>query len=112
MPDILIRGMEMPEACADCSMCYDMMECTVSPLKFWYGRPENEQFDFCKERHPSCPLHELPPHGDLVDVNIAYDKIAERETSYYMDMDGVDAGLQATPVIVPASEEAANDPKT
>lgn len=56
MTDIVIQGMEMPESCSDCPMCYDQMECTVSPLGFWRGRPENEQFDFCKERHPNCPL--------------------------------------------------------
>ena len=66
MADILIR-MEMPQSCSDCPMCYDMIECTVSPLRFWHGRPENEQFDFRNERHPDCSLVELPEHGDLID---------------------------------------------
>lgn len=35
----------------------------------------------------------------LIDAEIAYDKIAEQETSYYMDMDGVQAGLDETPTV-------------
>ena len=89
MADILIRGMEMPESCADCPICYDMMECSVSPLRFWNGRTELEQFVFCNERHPSCPLVELPEHGDLID----------RDAVQFSD------SLSAEPVIVPASEE-------
>ena len=92
MADILIRGMEMPESCADCPICYDMMECSVSPLRFWNGRTELEQFVFCNERHPSCPLVELPEHGDLID----------RDAVQFSD------SLSAEPVIVPASEGGAN----
>lgn len=35
----------------------------------------------------------------LIDAEIAYDKIAEQETSYYMDMEGVQAGLDETPTV-------------
>lgn len=108
MPDILIRGVEMPKTCAICKIRSCNSYCPLNiEIKFFFD-PSNTGFDFCTGRHSDCPLVELPPHGDLVDVNTAYDKIAERETSYYMDMDGVDAGLQATPIIVPASEEATN----
>lgn len=44
------------------------------------------------------------PHGRLIDESIAYDKIAEQETGYYMDMDGVDRGLQDTPTVIEGSE--------
>lgn len=44
------------------------------------------------------------PHGRLIDESVAYDKIAEQETSYYMDMDGVDRGLQDTPTVIERNE--------
>lgn len=44
------------------------------------------------------------PHGRLIDESVAYDKIAEQETGYYMDMDGVDRGLQDAPTVIEGSE--------
>ena len=53
---ILIRGMEMPNVCAYCFL--DASECDLhAKVNIW------------RERHPDCPLIELPPHGDLVDLN-------------------------------------------
>ena len=105
MADILIRGMEMPESCADCPICYDMMECSVSPLRFWNGRTELEQFVFCNERHPSCPLVELPEHGDLIDCRAA---LANCEEPTIFDLTDVPDFLREQPVIVPASEGGAD----
>ena len=107
MADILIR-MEMPQSCSDCPMCYDMIECTVSPLRFWYGRPENEQFDFCNERHPACPLVELPEHGDLIDRDAF-----RAENEYYLNRefinpkyeDTLDDLLKDAPVVIPSNKE-------
>lgn len=48
----------------------------------------------------------VPPHGDLIDRDAAYDKIAEQEGGNYVDMDAVDIGLEETPVVIPAEEEA------
>ena len=51
---ILIKGMDMPNVCAYCFL--DASECDLHvKVKIW------------RERHPDCPLIELPPHGDLVD---------------------------------------------
>lgn len=47
----------------------------------------------------------VPPHGDLIDRDVAYDKIAEQEGGNYVDMDLVGMGLNETPVIIPAEEE-------
>ena len=117
MPDILIRGMEMPESCADCPICYDMMECSVSPLRFWNGRTELEQFVFCNERHPSCPLVELPEHGDLIDrgeivahyrkceCNLGSDTHLGLLTVHDWIEEGIVYDLLIAPVIVPANKE-------
>jgi hypothetical protein len=59
--------------------------------------------DTWEEMYRNCPLIELPEkHGRLIDERVAYDKIAEQEGGYYMDMDGVDMGLQETPTIIEA----------
>ena len=56
MSDILIKGMEMPNVCAYCFI--DSSECNLhSSVNIW------------RERHPDCPLIELPPHGRLIDVD-------------------------------------------
>ena len=66
---ILILGMEMPNVCAYCFL--DASECDLhAKVNIW------------RERHPDCPLIELPPHGDLVDRNellAEYDRQHEGE---------------------------------
>lgn len=95
---IYIKGVELPANCLACpftekddrmgTICYftNIVALNIS-------------------RQEDCPLTEIPePHGRLIDERVAYDKIAEQETSYYMDMDGVDRGLQDTPTVIEGSE--------
>lgn len=51
-----------------------------------------------------CPLVPVPPHGDLIERDVAYDKIAEQEGGNYVDMDAVGMGLSEAPVIIPAEQ--------
>ena len=53
---ILIKGINPPKSCYTCSW-YNKVECPVNNGRYYYRA----------QRHPSCPLVELPPHGDLVD---------------------------------------------
>ena len=53
---ILIQGMEMPIGCASCFV--DRAYC-----RLWKKVPCGKWRD---ERHPNCPLIELPPHGRLI----------------------------------------------
>lgn len=55
---MLIIGVNPPKSCYSCSW-YNKVECPVHDGKCYYRNG----------RHPSCPLVELPPHGDLVDRN-------------------------------------------
>ena len=51
---IIIKGMEMPNICAYCFI--DTSECNL-----------HESVNIWKERHPDCPLVEIPtPHGWLI----------------------------------------------
>ncbi len=77
---ILIKGMEMPKTCWDCacSNYYESIDEAMCDIT-------DEQLDYMLwkcERHPDCPLIELPPHGDLVDRNellAEYDRQHEGE---------------------------------
>lgn len=96
---ILIKGMEMPKRCADCWLMdgEDKWCCAC------HGKPLSADYRYgIKERPSWCPLIELPPHGDLIERSAAYDKIAEQEGGYYIDMDAVGMGLDETPTIIEA----------
>ena len=58
MADILIRGMDMPTHCDDCTF-YDGIFCARTGYYIYY--PE--------EKLEECPLIEVPDHGDLIDRN-------------------------------------------
>ena len=62
---VLIKGMEMPKNCIECRFrqyeyC-DLQRQDVYAVNIM-------DYALSLERHPSCPLIEIPtPHGDLVD---------------------------------------------
>ena len=64
---ILIKGMEMPKNCNEC------------PLHFYEGQgicscralpaiDDDEILKPWKKKRKDCPLVQVPPHGDLIDV--------------------------------------------
>lgn len=101
---VYIKGMEMPKSCEDCPLG-DSLSCQLLPgvPALWreYTNAVRE-----KRRHSDCPLVPVPPHGDLIEREAAYDKIAEQEGGNYVDMDAVGMGLNETPVIIPAEDVA------
>lgn len=66
MPDILIR-MEMPGSCYECVIkhkFFSNLHCAeLDGMKGFDSLALPHEYD----RHPDCPLVELPPHGDLID---------------------------------------------
>jgi hypothetical protein len=104
---IYIRGMQMPKSCADCPICYDQMECPISGLRFWRGRPESKEFNFTDERHPDCPLSPDPPHGDLIERKAVYltdFEIAMCNGDYKEGMKMLLDKIESAPTIIPAEE--------
>lgn len=61
MPDILIRGMEMPQNCIGCPFTYDGLLGLSSNIC------DSDPDCYTDSKYENCPLHELPPHGDLID---------------------------------------------
>ena len=64
---VIVKGMEMPKNCSDCSLNYDQMACKVTGTRWWSDTMVLMNFDSDKERLHDCPLIELPPHGRLID---------------------------------------------
>lgn len=92
---VIVRGMEMPEDCFSCRLKEEGF-CNLT----------DEVANDIYKRNDDCPLIELPEkHGRLIDERVAYDKIAEQEGGYYMDMDGVGCGLEETPTVIEAEGE-------
>lgn len=61
---VVIKDMEMPESCEECRMLTDAGFCSAKPKDFCGYASE-----FFLIRPDWCPLVEIKPHGDLVDVN-------------------------------------------
>ena len=80
---VFVKGMNMPRSCWGCNLhCFrdngfrDKEEIqwgpiTIIPEDFRCGGNnewhETNEFDFLNERHPDCPLVDVPtPHGRLI----------------------------------------------
>lgn len=92
---ILIKGMEMPEGHPLWIIVHS--DGTVEASEVSQSRPVGWQ----TLRNAAVSIS---PHGDLIDRDVAYDKIAEQEGGNYVDMDAVDMGLNETPTIIPAED--------
>lgn len=69
---IMIKGMEMPENCEDCSAQI------IDPTGGASGCAVNHSIILRKRgegRPATCPLVEIPPHGDLIDRDALMDDL-------------------------------------
>ena len=104
MSEILIKGMEMPKYCRSCRFEFSSIhgpQCRIT-RKFTRLNDNEEGM----KKHISCPLVEVPTHGDLID------KIKLREHAYVIQMrdrisfqDALTLALRDAPIIIEASEE-------
>ena len=68
---IYLPNMEMPKNCVECDLSKrrhssmgDIIDCKRIGT---VGSAFNDTHMILINRHPNCPLVEIPPHGDLVD---------------------------------------------
>lgn len=65
---VLVKSITMPKNCNECPFYryWDEMasSCEVFDETKWI-----DDCDMKKERHPDCPLIEVPPHGRLIDAD-------------------------------------------
>ena len=66
---VLIRGIEIPKSCWDCFACHDGW-CII-----------NQKIEGHRTVTHSCPLVEVPKHGDLIDRD-AYCKQCYEDTHF------------------------------
>ena len=65
---VLIKGMEMPKSCLICVCDIPKGNCDL-----WRNQTPEEHR---RERHPDCPLIEVPtPHGRLIDADALKEKM-------------------------------------
>jgi hypothetical protein len=114
---IIIKGMEMPTNCFECSW-----RCKVDPENL-LCRISGEYFEetfsgTIQNRHKSCPLVPVPPHGRLGDLDALMEKDND-DFSKIMEMTApatvfstaladahtaIQEFLKAAPTIIPAEE--------
>ena len=73
---ILIKGMEMPTDCDNCSFFddrFDYPSCNVTGYSRGYNWNPRGQ------RMPDCPIIEVPPHGRLIDADVLREAIGKSE---------------------------------
>ncbi len=112
MADILIKNMEMPKNCEACVL-HDLVIDSYGDRWAVCLRLRNEYGSYVdidlEERHPECPLVQLPDHGDLIDRGILTD-ILEKEIRLRKDnaeeamlLKGVLYEILNAPVVIPKS---------
>ena len=96
---VLIKGMEMPYNCWDCSL----LNASSCPCKNY-----SSALEYTTNRHPNCPLIEIPePHGRLGDLDALPWYLANTSVKYatYEDWEMLCDAIAAAPTVIPASEE-------
>lgn len=78
---IIVKGMEMPKNCAECKI-WSICECLNDFEDFESICYAVEDGDLIRDKN--CPLIELPPHGDLVDLS---DMVHPNDSMRYMTID-------------------------
>lgn len=118
MPDILIRGMEMPENCDKCiysgwSNFYQIYVCNAvrkeEPILF--DRKQVKSTAVARSgRADNCHLHELPEHGNLIDredvietIERLRDKSGNDEMAFALNW--ALRLIREKPVIIPSNKE-------
>lgn len=107
MPDILIRGMEMPRCCAECDFA-DFQDIDFEIFYYCNRTEKIIEEDEAHKIHPDCPIHELPSHGDLISRDAVLNKI-DAYVCGSQDSEFIkNEIIKAMPVIVPAERRDAN----
>ena len=111
MSGIYIPGMEMPTACYDCPLCYDLICCLL------IKNSDSDTFDPCSGRLPNCPLIPVPNHGRLVDADALTKEFPTPAEWREVDgvlfhITGILAKIKAAPTIIPADKDASMQSNT
>lgn len=102
MADLLIKGMEMPKNCFNCSTKInpDERRCNFDGHIF-----EETLSKITIRRDENCPLVEVPTHGCLMDADLLYNKWIWGSTDRTADTKCIELiDLSLAPTVIEASE--------
>lgn len=68
---VLIKGMDMPKGCATCPYCDRAWNKPKCKAKSMQGRFMEQRYNLDRTRQKWCPLVPVPPHGRLIDADVA-----------------------------------------
>lgn len=102
MSSVLIENMTVPESCGRCPFNYSSLYCVLTGSSI-------DRDDEYKERLNHCPIHELPPHGDLIDRDALRKVHAEAEKGafgglYVVGTNRFMKRFEDAPVVIPADK--------
>lgn len=101
---ILIKGMEMPTDCDNCSLFddrFDYPSCNATGYSRGYNWNPRGQ------RMPDCPLIEIPPHGDLIDRDalMKSDRMVGKLMMFGGEYVYTQSEIDCAPTVIPADED-------
>lgn len=94
---ILIKGIKMPKSCLLCPFGDEFGKCCV-----------NLELEDANELTHSCPLVELPDHGDLIDADWLKEECKEPEVWWETETQ-MKRILANAPVVIPAERSIDKD---
>ena len=101
---VLIKGLEIPRNCNYCNASLAMAAQCIMVQRLVLP----SEYDVNK-RHPSCPLREVPPHGDLIDRSKIVLEYSGLVKIPHFDFTGTAEyfaeQIRVQPVVISASEE-------
>ena len=102
---VLIKGMEMPTSCRECSLYLQSMDsernvyenCAVTAKSYNWG---------LTTRPSDCPLIHVPPHGRLIDADALREDWHENgENEYVYDTNDFLESIDSVPTIIEAERQ-------
>ena len=107
---ILIKGMEMPQSCAECPLLESCSECEGYHNRCMPLGVENGYTDYPDDLTPTdrrrddCPIVPVPKHGDLIDAQEEMRLMQSCDYDTYDDYNRAFDMLDNAPIIIPAEE--------
>lgn len=105
---IYLPNMEMPKNCEECDLSKtrhsslgDIIDCKYIGT---VGAKFKDTNNILNNRHPDCPLIEVPPHGDLIDRDELMVELMDSDLDHLQrdDWKEVIQIIDDAPTIVPA----------
>ena len=108
---VLIKGAKLPKSCFGCHL-FNLDDRDLWCIANHYAgccRVLSKYIDenkFVNERHPDCPLIEVPPHGRLIDIkSVEEGKFVEVSNGFQRWWNGaLESVINNAPTVIEADE--------